>query len=230
MASDIEPISLDAADIELWQTGSRERETGSVLVLLSTFNGEAYLPEFLQSLMSQTHGHWRLYWRDDGSTDSSETIVLQFAARLGPGRFTRVTEPRSRVGPSMSYLSLLDAALPTLTSKDAIAFADQDDVWRPEKLRFGMIALGAADHETPTLYCARLALTDARLNRICETQISRAASGFPGSLAENIAVVHCDAQFARGSPGGSQQAPSYITPRLVVVSSGDSSRWDRHCR
>ena len=51
----------------------------SVTILLSTYNGEKYLEEQLESIFSQTY--WKnciLYVRDDGSTDESEKICLSY--------------------------------------------------------------------------------------------------------------------------------------------------------
>ena len=38
-------------------------------VISSVLNGTEFLPDFLESLRTQTHGDWRLWIRDDGSTD-----------------------------------------------------------------------------------------------------------------------------------------------------------------
>ena len=40
-------------------------------ILLATYNGEKYLAEQLDSILSQTHTAWRLLIRDDDSSDSS---------------------------------------------------------------------------------------------------------------------------------------------------------------
>ena len=42
-----------------------------VHILLSTYNGEKYICEQLESIFSQTYREFKLYIRDDGSTDST---------------------------------------------------------------------------------------------------------------------------------------------------------------
>ena len=41
-----------------------------IVILLSTYNGEDYLAEQLDSLLKQTYSDFILIIRDDGSTDS----------------------------------------------------------------------------------------------------------------------------------------------------------------
>ena len=52
-----------------------------VAILLSTFNGARFLHAQLESLLQQTHEHWVLYWRDDGSSDQTVDVMAEFAAR-----------------------------------------------------------------------------------------------------------------------------------------------------
>jgi len=46
-----------------------------VAILLSTYNGERFLREQLDSLLSQSHTAWTLFWRDDGSSDATVDIL-----------------------------------------------------------------------------------------------------------------------------------------------------------
>jgi len=50
-----------------------------VSVLLPVYNGEDYLAESIQSVLDQTYGNFELIVLDDGSTDRSREIGLQFA-------------------------------------------------------------------------------------------------------------------------------------------------------
>ena len=49
-----------------------------VQILLSTWNGEHWLPELLESLRQQTFQQWQLLVRDDGSTDQTLRILLEY--------------------------------------------------------------------------------------------------------------------------------------------------------
>ena len=45
-------------------------------ILLSTYNGEKYLSEQLDSLFSQSYNDFRIIVRDDGSSDKTKDILL----------------------------------------------------------------------------------------------------------------------------------------------------------
>ena len=50
-----------------------------VAILLSTFNGERFLPAQLDSLLAQTHTACDIWLRDDGSSDGTLAIVHRYA-------------------------------------------------------------------------------------------------------------------------------------------------------
>ena len=53
-------------------------KAGMIAILMSTYNGERYLREQIDSLLSQTNKDWILYIRDDGSTDGTVLIVKEY--------------------------------------------------------------------------------------------------------------------------------------------------------
>jgi glycosyltransferase involved in cell wall biosynthesis len=159
-----------------------------VAILLSTYNGEPFLQEQLDSFLAQTHDNWVLYWRDDGSSDDTVAIVEMFAKRAGQGRCVRVTDQPQRLGATGSFLHLLGRVAPGLGEHDVVAFADQDDVWLPEKVTRGVEFLGRLQKRTPALYCARQMLVDARLEPIGLSGALARWAGFPAALTQNIAT------------------------------------------
>lgn len=159
-----------------------------VHVLLSTYNGAAFLRAQLDSLRAQTHADWVLHWRDDGSTDSTVAILDEFAGSIGTARCRRVAVAERRLGAAASFFALLHAVVAEMQPADAIAFIDQDDVWLPEKLTRGVTALGDADAMHPAMYCARLMVVDSNLQHLAATRITQAGCQFPASLAQNIAT------------------------------------------
>ena len=50
-------------------------------ILLSTYNGEQFLAEQIQSIQQQTVQDWKLLIRDDGSTDRTREIIREFVAQ-----------------------------------------------------------------------------------------------------------------------------------------------------
>jgi len=155
-----------------------------VAILLATYEGERYLPDQLASIAAQTHGEWVLYWRDDGSRDGSVALLEAFAVRPGTGRVVRVAGGE-RLGAAASFFHLLRHAVTAEPGAAAFAFADQDDVWRPEKLAVGLAAL--ADAPGPALWFCRTTLVDAALRPIGIQPNLDAPYGFPAALVENTA-------------------------------------------
>ncbi len=164
--------------------GLRRIDRRSVAILLSTYNGELYLPAQLHSFLAQTHHDWTLYSRDDGSIDATAAMVQAFATELGQDRCVLPDGGGCR-HITRSFLALLAAARGG--SESYFAFSDQDDVWLPEKLSRGLSALAAVPPGTPALYCAQRILVDQALQRTGEPGPLRRPPGFPAALTQNIA-------------------------------------------
>lgn len=96
-------------------------------ILLSTYNGERYLSEQLDSIIAQTVADWRLFVRDDGSTDTTVQLLEKYAKA---DRRIRLITDGENIGACRSFERLLTQC----GEVDYYAFADQDDVWKPEKL------------------------------------------------------------------------------------------------
>ncbi len=154
----------------------------TVAILLSTYNGERFLHAQLNSFLAQTHENWVLHWRDDGSTDETLSIMGDFALKIGAQRCIKSTSSGPHLGAARSFLALLSETLGT----EAVAFADQDDVWLPEKLDNAVTLLEAAG-EAPALYCARQYLVDENLGGAHLSILHDHQPGFPACLTQNIA-------------------------------------------
>ena len=154
-----------------------------VAILLSTYNGAAYLGEQLASLLAQTHSCWTLFWRDDGSSDDTVAVMREFASGPGAGRCVRIADNR-HLGITGSFMALLREAPPD----HVVAFADQDDVWLPQKLARGIDGLGDPRGGRPALYCARQRLVDSRLNMLGMSPRLTRLPAFPASLTQNVAT------------------------------------------
>lgn len=52
-----------------------------VSILLSTYNGELYLNELINSILNQSYSSWELFIRDDGSKDSTNIIIDTYCVK-----------------------------------------------------------------------------------------------------------------------------------------------------
>lgn len=121
----------------------------SVDILMATHNGERFLRNQLLSLQQQTYEDWTLWVRDDGSTDSTLSIIEQFAR--ADSRIKVVQENAGRrLGAGRNFLGLTRFA-----SAEYAIFCDQDDIWFEKKLEeLVCFADRSFDREIPSLvYC-----------------------------------------------------------------------------
>lgn len=49
-----------------------------VLILMATYNGERFLKDQIESIRQQTFSDWTLLIRDDGSSDGTRAIILDY--------------------------------------------------------------------------------------------------------------------------------------------------------
>ena len=122
--------------------------TGTVEVLLSTFNGAKYVAELLDSVWAQDHPDLQLSVRDDGSTDST----LSLLERSLSARQNATIAGGPNLGAGNSFLTLLHGVRPT---SSYAAFCDQDDLWLPGKLSAAVIGLAGARGAGALLLCCR---------------------------------------------------------------------------
>jgi glycosyltransferase involved in cell wall biosynthesis len=153
-----------------------------ITILLSTFNGEKFLRAQLDSFIRQTYENWTLFWRDDGSSDGTRGIMREFTAEIGANRCVEAPGSGLHLGATPSFLRLLRGTGAT----QAVAFADQDDVWLPNKLQDAARHLAAAGPQA-VLYCARQFLVDEALLGAKLSASHCHLPAFPASLTQNIA-------------------------------------------
>lgn len=98
-----------------------------ISVAMCTYNGSRYVGEQLQSIASQTLLPCELVVCDDRSTDDTVCLLTAFASKAPFP--VRLFLNDDRLGPAKNFekaIQLCEGAI--------IALADQDDVWRPNKL------------------------------------------------------------------------------------------------
>ena len=139
-------------------TEKHERENMKIEILLSTYNGERYLDELLNSLLNQTHRDFHITIRDDGSQDGTRDIIDRYCCEA-PERFTLLAGERN-LGYPDCFWYLLEHA----DKADMYAFCDQDDVWDEEKLACCCEKCESADPNRPLLYVHDYYISNGNLN------------------------------------------------------------------
>ncbi|ANS76044.1 hypothetical protein AWM70_16860 [Paenibacillus yonginensis] len=167
-----------------------------IQVLLSTYNGEKYLREQLESVLSQQGAELHLLIRDDGSKDGTVRILKEFTVASPEAVHYIAGENKGAKG---SFFELIAESSPGM---DYYAFCDQDDVWMEDKLQRAVALLKQAYQNQeeaiatnrgalpiPLVYCSSTQMVDPELNPIGiwpgEPQKTPTVYN---SLVENIAV------------------------------------------
>ena len=101
----------------------------TVNILLSTYNGEKYLAEQIDSIVNQTYTDWNLLIRDDGSTDNTVSIIKNYEEKDARIKFINSFQIEN-VGVHLSFKNLAK-----FSDADWYFLCDQDDVWKPNKVQ-----------------------------------------------------------------------------------------------
>ncbi|MBW4025332.1 MAG: glycosyltransferase family 2 protein [Proteobacteria bacterium] len=126
----------------------------SISVAMATYNGALFLRQQLDSIAAQTMLPAELVVSDDGSTDTTLSIIREFA-ETAPFEI-RIVTPDKRRGFADNFLH---AAMNC--RHDLIAFCDQDDAWLPEKLE---VAFRRINDDRSLLAMHTLITTDQALS------------------------------------------------------------------
>ena len=96
-----------------------------VSIIINCFNGESYLPQSLESVVSQKYKNWEVIFWDNQSTDNSSKIFKNYNGN----RFKYyLADKHTKFLYEARNYALQKA------NGDFIAFLDADDWWTPDKL------------------------------------------------------------------------------------------------
>lgn len=126
----------------------------NVVVLMSTYNGENYIKQQIQSILNQTID-CMIYIRDDGSTDNTKTILHSFD---GNNRI------KWKEGNNIGFVASFFWLMKNAPKANYYALADQDDMWLPMKLERALSKL--KKFSSQTLYCSNLTVVDKNLKKL----------------------------------------------------------------
>lgn len=130
----------------------------SVNVLMSTYNGENYLKQQIDSILNQSRVKVFLTIRDDGSSDGTKLILEEYV------NLDNVNVVYGQnIGFKRSFITLFSDL--SRSDCDFYAFSDQDDEWLPEKLISAVEMLNDLGEE-PTLYISDRYVSNEELSKI----------------------------------------------------------------
>lgn len=101
-------------------------KNSKVSIAMTTYNGEAFLEEQLNSLLTQSFSDFELIICDDGSKDRTLKILNEYSSQ---DKRIKIIENKENKGYAKNFLYAA-----SLCSGEFIFFADQDDIWKKDKI------------------------------------------------------------------------------------------------
>jgi rhamnosyltransferase len=109
-----------------------------IAVLLATYNGAEFVAEQVRSILAQEGVNVHIFLSDDGSRDETVSSVQAITT----DNLTVLT-PKSSGSAAQNFIRLVMDA--DWDEFDFVCLADQDDIWRPTKLRRAVDVISERD-------------------------------------------------------------------------------------
>ncbi|MGE6230228.1 glycosyltransferase family 2 protein [Paenibacillus chitinolyticus] len=172
----------------------------SVVVLLSTYNGADYLESQLNSILAQTHSNTSILVRDDGSSDRTLRILNRYETQYD---CVRLMPQEDNKGPKLSFGRLLQEGL-SGSKANYFMFADQDDIWLPDKIEKSLAKMKQLEKEheqRPLLIHTDLKVVNEQQRELNPSfwnyqKLDPAKDSFPRLLMQNI-ITGCTVMINR---------------------------------
>lgn len=116
-------------------------------ILLATYNGEEFLKQQLNSILTQGFTQWKIIAHDDGSTDKTVEILLDYQEKY-PDKIVVVSDGVIFGSAKLNFEHLLK-----LSSADYVMFCDQDDIWLPHKVEKTFLLMQETERLHPKSSC-----------------------------------------------------------------------------
>ena len=94
-----------------------------VSIITPSYNSAKFIAETIQSVQNQTYSHWEMIIVDDGSSDETESVVLNIIKKDNRIQFHKLSQ---NSGPAVARNTGIEKA-----SGDYMTFIDADDFWFP---------------------------------------------------------------------------------------------------
>lgn len=153
-------------------------EDKKVIICMSTYNGEKYIEQQIESLLNQTYKNIDIYVRDDGSKDNTIKILEKYQNE-GKIHFIK----GKNVGVVNSFYECLKEAY---IKGDFFAYCDQDDKWHEDKIERAVIWLNKEKEDIPVLYFSEFNYCDENLEFVNKSNVNKKGTSFENSIVECI--------------------------------------------
>ncbi|HWT77135.1 MAG TPA: glycosyltransferase family 2 protein [Mobilitalea sp.] len=159
----------------------------TVAIVMTTYNGEKYAGEQIESILASSYQDFELFIYDDGSKDDTMAVLRSYEQQKPS--MVHVFQNENNLGVTLNFLQAT-----ARTTMDYVMFCDQDDVWKPDKIavtlkrmRHMEAQLGKA---SPLAVFTDTVIADQNLNVIsgsffCSNHLNPRKTDLPHILMEN---------------------------------------------
>lgn len=127
-----------------------------VSIALATYNGERFIRQQMDSILSQSLSNFEVVICDDCSADSTIHILKEYASKDSR---IKIFENEHNLGYKKNFEKII-----SLCQGKYIAFCDQDDIWEPDHLKILIQEIGSND-----CVCGNALLIDSNGNSLRRT-------------------------------------------------------------
>ena len=130
----------------------------TVIVVISAYNGAKHIERQLDSIFEQVGVDVQVLVRDDCSKDNTVEVVQEYAQNHPQNKIEIIK------GENVGFAKSFWLGLSMCRDADYYAFADQDDVWKEEKIISAVKCIENIDK--PALYSSAVEVVDKDLTFI----------------------------------------------------------------
>lgn len=156
-----------------------------VLILMSTYNGEKYITEQIESIENQKLDiPLSILVRDDGSKDNTVNILKKLNKKYKNIKILQ----EENIGCNASFFKLFSIA----DGYKYYAISDQDDIWLEDKLQRGIDKIKKEKNNIPILYgsCSYLMNNDGEIKGTTQKQVREITLN--NTIIQNFVPGHSD--------------------------------------
>ena len=195
-----------------------------ISILMTTYNGEQFIKEQIDSLLDQTDQDFKLYISDDRSTDDTFSILSKYSEEYRDKIFIRQNE-KNTGGAEHNFIKMMIEH-----KDDYLMLCDQDDVWLPDKIERTLLKMKEMEAElgadTPILVHTDLCVVDENLKIISPSFKAAMNANFNKTELRNLIIQNtltgCTAMYNRALANLITDIPQYMVMHdwwLILIAS-----------
>lgn len=159
----------------------------TVAIVMTTYNGEKYVGEQIESILKSSYPDFELFIYDDGSKDTTMSILRNYENQH-PAK-VHIFQNSENLGVTANFLNAI-----CRTTMDYVMFCDQDDVWKANKIAITLKRMRHMEaqlgKEIPLAVFTDAVVVDRELKELkssffCSTHVNPRKTDLPHILMEN---------------------------------------------